>query len=375
MYVDSDSDGFGDDDNTMEGSDCNAVNGYSFVPGDCDDNDAMKNRLDADGDGLTSCDNTPDCNDNNADISPLAFDICNDGIDQNCDGTDNTVCQVYEGEIIINSSEDADYFCSLGYSAADMVVLNSGTYGQDIDLRCLQSVGTFAFGGYEYNVSPNSVNLSNLQSATEIYFIFGFGSEWNVQSIDLSLLSKMSKICILAGRGGGGGGEVSWVSGSALLLDAPSIDNIQMDEVYNWGSEWPFANASIDYLEIHNFDYEGLDTCSMVENVQEYWLDFYGWWNDAESTNEMWLDPDGDGYECDSDCDSSDWRVHAEASEVCDGVDNDCDGLVDSDDDSLSMNEEGFAAYYDGDGDGNAGSYEQEWLRIVQLQPSRRIYL
>jgi len=53
---------------------------------DCDDTDAALNPgVDADADGSNACD---DCNDNQALLSPLNAEICEDGIDNDCDGVD-----------------------------------------------------------------------------------------------------------------------------------------------------------------------------------------------------------------------------------------------------------------------------------------------
>jgi len=61
------------------------------------------------------------------------------------------------------------------------------------------------------------------------------------------------------------------------------------------------------------------------------------------------VDEDGDGYADDVDCDDRDENVNPGATEVCDGVDNNCDGDVDVD----AVDVVTYFADNDGDGYGN----------------------
>lgn len=74
-----------------------------------------------------------------------------------------------------------------------------------------------------------------------------------------------------------------------------------------------------------------------------------------DSDDSALQDLDGDGFPAPADCNDDDPGIHPEATELCNGVDDDCDELVDDSDDSLDL-ASAYPWFEDSDGDGYGDS-------------------
>ena len=291
-YRDRDGDGFGDESQSIQS--CDEVEGYALEPGDCDDNDPVRNPdlewyQDLDGDGFggetsaLSCEDLPgytlkdgDCNDDALDIYPGAPVQC-ERIDANCDGIID----------LVDSDGDGLAGCEGDCRDDDPSILpGADEVCDEVDNDC-------------DGLIDDEDNLG-LSAVTSTYYTDG----------DLD------------GYGSGIGIERCAASAGLVLSDGDCDD-----------SDPALSPATIWYVDADG-DGQG----------------------DAGSSLQSCLVPPSTSVIA-GDCDDSDGTVYLGAPELCDNVDNDCDGLVDFDDTDLALDD--VASWYrdrdeDGFGSGDA---------------------
>jgi len=284
-FADKDADGYGDLESSV--SACSAPDGTVDDASDCDDGDAL--------------------------IHPDAEESCN-GLDDDCDG------DLDEGLELETWFMDAD----------------ADGYGDDTSAveACVAPDGRVADGG-DCDDADDAINPGASELCNDL-------DDDCDGDIDEDIPGTATWYADADGDGFGdpyaGVEACAQPSGTVALAVATDCDD---------------ADATIHP--------DATETCDGVDNDCDGDID-----EDLASTGTWYADGDGDGYGDPStgvegctapsghvadgtDCDDGDAGANPGATELCDGYDNDCDGLVDGDDDSVT----GSGTWYaDGDGDG-----------------------
>jgi hypothetical protein len=345
FFVDSDGDGFGTD--SSEAAACEMPSGTVTAGGDCDDADAevhpdadeICNGLDSDCDGqvdspepadtqrfyadsdgdgfgdslavVLACDqpagtsvNDLDCDDSSFAIFPGASEYC-DGIDNNCDGVIDDLSAIDAGTW--NRDADGD-----GFGNPDIT-----------DVGCTAPTGFVEDGSdcddTDLHVHPAADEVCN-------------GAD---DDCDGTIDEGFSLMPWYRDADGDGHGDFTRLVYSCTPLSGYSASSDDCDDAEYWSH--PGLAELCD--EIDN-DCDG--------DVDEDPVDALTWYLDSDSdgfgdaAEPTLACAEPSGYTADAtDCDDSDGDIFPDAEEVCDGQDNDCDGLIDPD--SLDSDGDGIA--------------------------------
>ena len=351
-YLDSDGDGYGD--NAVTVADCTAPSGYVANGDDCNDTDAAYNpgaeesdcldpndyncdgsagAADADGDGAAAC---ADCDDSSAAVRPGADEVCN-STDDDCDGT------VDVGAI------DAQFY----YADID----EDGVGGEPAsEATCAPEVGQAETGG-------------DCDDAAAAVFP---GAEEHCDGVDEDCDGVIDANAIdfstfYRDFDADGFGDAAVTLDACDAPDSYTADASDCDDA-RAGSN-PDATEQCDGLD-NNCD--GAVDEDSAADAQTWFLDgdadgyggsttlnacaapagYVGLTGDCDESDAAYnpgasetdcLDPndyncdgstgyadaDADGFAACEECADTDAAISPDATEVCDGVDNDCDGAVD----------------------------------------------
>jgi hypothetical protein len=355
--VDTDGDGYSAEED-CDDSDASVNPGaeevaYDGVDNDCDEATADDD-LDGDGYGYEE-----DCDDDDADLSPDAEEVC-DGVDNNCDGVTDT------------DAVDADTWYYDG---------DTDGYGVDLKTRqaCEQPEGYAEYSGdcddadAAYNpgaVEDDCADPNDYNCDGTVGYEDGDGDGYaaceECNDGDAAINPDAEEVCDDVDNDCDGDVDGGASDASTWYYDG-DVDGYGDPEVAQLDCDAPFGYTDND-LDCDDSDGdispEEDEVCDGVDNncdgvVDTDAVDQDTWYADADEDG--FGDPDSgvegceqpDGYTADSqDCDDTDLTINPDADEVCDGVDNNCDGGVDDD----AVDRDTWYADDDGDGFGDPES-------------------
>ena len=303
----------------------------------CEDKDT--GLPDIDNDGVID---SEDCDAQNAAINASATDTVGDDIDQNCDGIDGT-------------DGDGDGIASLASGGTDCDDDNPDEDASSETVFSADKDGD-GYGDSETTVSSCEMPLGYVENVDDC------DDESSAVNPDASeVCDSMDNDCdglvdddddVVDGLyttytdadGDGYGDSASEISSCAVPETNIEVggDCDDNDASINPDAEEGTADGIDQNCDGIEICYEDADADGFGADVLVELSDGTGVF-DCDATSGMSSD--------NSDCEDGDSAVYPSASEICDSIDNDCDGLVDDDDDSVDLST-GDSYFLDNDGDG-----------------------
>ena len=342
-FLDADGDGYGDDSSVVIA--CAAPDGYRAASGDCDDGnidfhpgatevctdpndyncDGAVGWADGDADGWAACE---ECDDGNRAVHPDAVEVCN-ALDDDCD----------------TLTDDADDDLDASSTTTFYVDGDADTYGSDVTVpACALPVGAAARSG-DCDDAVSTIH----PAATEVCDATDNDCDGDVDDadagVDLSTAPSWYADADLDGHGD--------AADAVVQCDAPA-DRVASDD-----------DCDDDAVDVHP---DAPEICNAIDDDCDGDIDDADADVDLTTGTNVYADDDADGYgdAADSliacaapagyvlnatDCADGSVAVNPGATEVCNSLDDDCDGLTDDADPGLDAST-GATFYGDADADG-----------------------
>ena len=327
-YVDGDGDGDGDADNRVKG--CSRPENSSVTSDDCDDGDAAYNPgaeetdcsdpndyncdgsvgyADLDRDGYAACE---ECDDYSANTNPGAVESCDDE-DDDCNGVvdDNAV-----DAPAVYADADGD-----GYGAGTSVgTACAAGEGQSLTADdCSDEDTAFHPGAEESDCAdPNDYNCDGSTGYADADGD-GYGACEECDDADPALNPAAEDVC--DGVDNNCDGTVDDGSAGALTWYLDLDGDLYGDDA----SPLTACTQPTGFVAVGG-DCNDADTAYNPGAAETDCADTNDYNCDGASG---FTDADGDGYAACAECDDGDATINPAGVEVCDGVDNDCDGTID----------------------------------------------
>jgi hypothetical protein len=284
FYADVDGDGFGDADSTQEA--CELPDGFVTNLEDCDDNALSYDDLDGDGFGsgeISACgtsNNADDCNDDNMNIFPGAVELCNN-IDDNCNlEIDEFVTITFYADVDGDGFGDADSTQESCEAPEGFVTNLDDCDDNTLNYDDLDGDG---FGSGEWSACGTSNNNTDCNDA------------------DNTVYPEANEVCNLS-------------------------DDDCDEEIDEFVTNTYYLDADGDGF---GTDFTDIEACELP-------VGFVTNFDDCDDNTLSYEDMDGDGFgagnntACGSsisntDCNDMDGAISPGTTEICgDGIDNDC---------------------------------------------------